>query len=131
MWYRNQLLSSVLRTSFCLWFLRAALGMQELWLDIRDSYPAPLKKKKTKRQTACLEEIYAAVKIEQGLSTVFCNECIKKRSFLNYKCVSCLLPSNPVLLISVYFQSPRMEINLCCLEILIPKRLSLKLLCCI
>lgn len=52
------------------------------------------------------------------------------KCFLNYEC-ECLhlLSSNPVLLISVYFQSPRMILG--CLEIFIPERQSLKLLHCI
>lgn len=82
----------------------------------RNTFLIPFKKKRRggalrgrEEKDSILGGNLCSCKNRIGSSAFFSNECMK-RSFLNYECgFSCLLPSNPVLLISVYFQSPRMR----------------------
>lgn len=82
-----------------------------------------------KEKDYILGENLTTAKIDEDQGVFLRNEYMGK-CFLNYEC-ECLhlLSNNPVLLISVYFQSPRMILG--CLEIFIFERRSLKLLHCI
>lgn len=67
------------------------------------------KKKKKRGKSICWGENLLYCKNRQDQGDFFSNECSDK-TFLNYECRCwCLLPSNPVLLISVYSQSPRVR----------------------